>query len=118
MVKPLLTTIKQPIAKLAADGAYDQVKVYNLLGEREILPLIPPRLNAAVWTDKEGNTLVHPPNEALKQIGKVGVVNWKKQIGYHRRSLAETAMFRWNRTADADDFWSAIVNPFVQLSED
>lgn len=95
MVKPLLTTIKQPIAKLAGDGAYDQVKVYDLLIQREIQPLIPPRVNATVWTDKESNTLIHPRNEALTQIDKVGLVDWKKQIGYHRRSLAETAMFRW-----------------------
>ena len=95
MVKPLLTAIKQPIAKLAGDGAYDQVKVYNLLAEREIQPLIPPRVNAVVWTNKEGNDLTHPRNEAINQIDKVGLVDWKKQIGYHRRSLAETAMFRW-----------------------
>ena len=118
MVKPLLTAIKQPIAKLAGDGAYDQVKVYNLLAEREIQPLIPPRVNAVVWTNKEGNDLIHPLNEAINQIDKVGLVDLKKQIGYHRRSLAETAMFRWNRTADADDFWGTIVKSFAQTSED
>ena len=81
MLKPLLTTIKQPIAKLAGDVAYDQVKVYNLLAQREIQPLIPPRINAAVWTDKERNALIHPRNEALTQIDKVGLVDWKKTDG-------------------------------------
>ena len=61
--------------------AYDQVKVYNLLAQREIQPLIPPRINAAVWTDKERNALIHPRHEALTQIDKVGLVDWKKTDG-------------------------------------
>lgn len=98
MVKPLLAAIKQPIAKLGGDGAYDQIKVYDVLAEGKIQPLIPPRVNAVTWIDKAGNDLIHPRNEALKQIGRLGLVSWKKQIGYHRRSLAETAMFRWKTT--------------------
>jgi len=47
------------------DGAYDQVKVYDLLMQMEIQPLIPPRVNATAWTDKENNTLIHPSNEAV-----------------------------------------------------
>ena len=98
MVKPLLAAIDLPIAKLGGDGAYDQMKVYDVLAEANIQPLIPPRVNAVVWTDKEGGDLVHPRNEALSQIYASGLASWKQQIGYHRRSLAETAMFRWKTT--------------------
>lgn len=65
------------------------------LETRHIEPVIPPRSNAVIWTDEAGNDLVHARNEALTQINSVGLAEWKRQIGYHRRSKAETAMFRW-----------------------
>lgn len=95
MVKPLLAGIAYPVAKLSADGAYDQVKVYDELAMRPIQPLIPPRVNAVIWTDEAGNALLHARNESLTQIGVQGMTEWKRQRGYHRRSKAETAMFRW-----------------------
>lgn len=95
MVKPLVADIQWPIAKLSGDGAYDQVKVYDELETRLIQPVIPPRSNAVIWTDEAGNDLIHPRNEALMQIDLVGLAEWKRQVGYHRRSKAETAMFRW-----------------------
>lgn len=98
MVKPLLASVEHPVARLGGDGAYDQVKVYDELGRRHIQPLIPPRSNAVIWTDEAGNSLLHPRNEALMQIGMVGSAEWKRQSGYHRRSKAETAMFRWKTT--------------------
>lgn len=97
MVNPLVATIEYPIAKLSADGAYDQAKVYAELVPRQITPLIPPRSNAVVWTDQAGNNLLHPRNESLMQIKAMGLAEWKRQSGYHRRSKAETAMFRWKK---------------------
>lgn len=95
MVKPLMAGIAYPVSKLSGDGAYDQVKVYDALAMRHIQPLIPPRVNAVMWTDEAGNALVHARNESLRQIGGQGMAEWKRQSGYHRRSKAETAMFRW-----------------------
>ena len=95
MVKPLVTNITYPIGRLSGDGAYDQVKVYDALEMRQIEPVIPPRSNAVIWTDEAGNDLAHARNEALMQIECVGLAEWKRQIGYHRRSKAETGMFRW-----------------------
>lgn len=95
MVKPLLADIEQFIAKVGGDGAYDQIKVYDELRSRHIQPLIPPRSNAVIWTDESGNDLIHPRNEALTAIETIGLSAWKQQCGYHRRSKAETAMFRW-----------------------
>jgi len=98
MIKPLVADIACPIARLSGDGAYDQVKVYDELETRRIEPVIPPRSNAVIWTDEAGNELIHARNEALKKIDSVGLAEWKRQIGYHRRSKAETAMFRWKTT--------------------
>jgi Transposase DDE domain len=95
VVPDLLQQIDEPVDKFGGDGAYDKVKVYDELHERKIEPIIPPREDAAHWTDKEGNDLDHPRNEALNIIEDVGKAEWKKRSGYHRRSKSEVAMFRY-----------------------
>ncbi|WP_425889385.1 IS5 family transposase [Aeromonas veronii] len=52
---------------------------------------IPPRKNAGLWG--EG----HPRNEVVLVMRKEGLAHWKQQSGYHRRSLAETAMNRFKQ---------------------
>ena len=94
MVEPLLEPIDQDVASAAADGAYDQRKVYRVLEPRTKTISIPPRSNAKIW--KHGNS-AGPPlarDENLRAIRRVGRKVWKKEVGYHRRSLAETGMFR------------------------
>lgn len=109
MVKPLVTAVEWPIGKLSGDGAYDQVKVYDALATGHIQPIIPPRSNAVTWTDEAGIELVHPRNEALTQINAVGLGQWKRQIDYHRRSKAETGMFRWKVTF-GDRLWARVLS--------
>jgi hypothetical protein len=50
---------------------------------------IPPHKNAGLW--KKG----HPRNEAVLVMLKDGLTHWKKISGYHRCSLAETAMYQF-----------------------
>jgi hypothetical protein len=47
-------------------------------------------------------------DEAIRMIRRIGRKNWKKKIGYHCRSLAETATELRNN-ADLD--WCWIVLP-------
>ena len=94
MLKPLLDELIQPVSRVAAAGAYDQAKVYDYLQQRQIQPVIPPRANAIVWTHKQGQFLEHARNQAVLAVEEVGLATWKKQAGYHRRSKAETNMFR------------------------
>jgi hypothetical protein len=95
-VETLLQQIEQDIAKFAADGAYDRRKVYDSLNVHspEVDILIPPRKNARIW--KHGNTKTQrlKRDENLRSIRRQGRQKWKKQSGYHVRSLAETTMFR------------------------
>ena len=35
-----------------------------------------------------------PRDEAIRGCRKLGRAEWKRQVGYHRRSLAETAIYR------------------------
>jgi len=47
------------------------------------------------WADDPESGAVHPRNQVLEQIAAVGRQQWKQESGYHRRSLAETTMFRF-----------------------
>ena len=93
-VDELLEQIESPIDSFSGDGAYDQWKVYGALAEQEIQAIIPPRRNAKI---KQHGNSSGPPlerDEAIREIRWVGRKQWKKDIGYHRRSLSETAMYR------------------------
>lgn len=90
----LLEPIDREIAGAAADGAYDKRKVYRVLEPRTGRILIPPRSNARIW--KHGNA-AGPPlarDENLRHIRRSGRKAWKREVGYHVRSLAETGVFR------------------------
>ena len=95
-VEVLLAQIEQDIINFAADGAYDKRKVYDCLNAHspDVNILIPPRKNARIW--KHGNTQAErlKRDENLRSIRKHGRKEWKKNSGYHVRSLAETTMFR------------------------
>ena len=95
-VEVLLEQIEQEIGEFAADGAYDKRKVYDCLNAHspDVKILIPPRKNARIW--KHGNTKAErlKRDENLRSIRKQGHKEWKKNSGYHVRSLVETTMFR------------------------
>ena len=97
-VDDLLEQIDGSIDAFYGDGAYDQWKVYEALAEEEIQPIIPPRKNAKI---KQHGNAAGPPlprDEAIREIRRGGRKPWKESVGYHRRyhrrSLAETAMYR------------------------
>jgi len=96
MVASLLAQIEQPIERFAGDGSYDKRNVYNSLHQRapDAVLLIPPRKNARIW--QHGNTKAERlrRDENLRAIRKSGRQAWKRDSGYHIRSLAETTMFR------------------------
>ncbi len=92
--KPLLNQVDGPVKTFYGDGAYDKWKVYDHLAEQEITPIIPPQHNAKI--KRHGNSLAQPlpRDEAIRGIRRQGRSGWKREVGYHRRSLAETAMYR------------------------
>ena len=84
----LIEQIEGPIAQIDADGAYDTREVYQTGGARGAKVVVPPRENAVPWEAD------HPRTQALAEIAEQGLAGWKKSSGYHRRSLAENAMYR------------------------
>jgi IS5 family transposase len=97
MLVPLLDQLpkEQPIHQVSADGAYDKRVCYAVLKKHQVAHIaIPPQRNAKIW--QHGNTRAEKlvRDENLRRIRKVGRKQWKIEADYHRRSLAETGMFR------------------------
>lgn len=88
---PLLGQIDAELQTFFGDGAYDQQKVYDVLERREACAVIPPRKDAK---QSHRSNCSWDRNEAIRQIDRYGRQAWKKRSGYHRRSLAETAVSR------------------------
>jgi hypothetical protein len=93
-VDPLLDQVRGRIEKFYGDGAYDQWKTYETLDTRGVEPIIPPRRNAKI--KRHGNTAGAPlpRDQAIREMRRRGRRAWKQRVGYHRRSLSETAMYR------------------------
>jgi IS5 family transposase len=99
----LLAQITQPIAEASADGAYDTTACYEAMAKAKATPKIPPREGAVVQCPHiitaKYNPALAARDAAIRRIEALGGgedarKEWKKETGYHQRSLSETAMFR------------------------
>jgi hypothetical protein len=88
VIEGLLEQVTGEITHVSADGAYDTRNCHQAIAERGAKANIPPKENAVRWA--EG----HPRNTILDGISQMGRAGWKRESGYHRRSLAENAMYR------------------------
>jgi hypothetical protein len=93
-VDNLLDQTTNKVGGFYGDGAYDKRKTYETLGKRRIRAIIPPQRNAKIW--QHGNSGKRPLSRdaAIREIRRRGRRQWKERVGYHRRSLSETAMYR------------------------
>lgn len=94
MLPKLLAQVKQAICQVSADGGYDRRTCYEAITEREAKAVIPPRRGAKIWQHGNRKAERLARDENLRRIRRIGRAKWKRESGYHRRSLAETAMFR------------------------
>lgn len=97
MLTPLLAQIPADteVLQVSADGAFDRRMCYEALRKRGVKRIaIPPQKNARIW--RHGNTEDEwlPRDENLRRIRHIGRKKWEEESGYHRRSIAETTMFR------------------------
>ncbi len=86
------------IGSISGDGAYDTRRVYEASAAREAALIVPTRRNARPW--KRRTSGAEQRNESLRAIRHLGRRFWKRWSGYHRRSLAETAMSRLKRLGE------------------
>ncbi|KGW80939.1 IS5 family transposase [Burkholderia pseudomallei] len=88
----------ESIDTIGGDGAYDTQACYASITARGAIPSIPPREGAVHWpTTTPGASR---RNAALDAIAQGSRREWKQQSGYHRRSLAENAMYRLKTLTD------------------
>jgi len=90
----LLAQVEEEIQQVSGDGGYDRRNCYEAIRARQAQATIPPQRNAKIW--QHGNTKAErlARDQNLRRIRQVGRAAWKRECGYHRRSLAETTMFR------------------------
>lgn len=90
----LLEQIEAPLQQVSADKAYDSYNCHRAILAKGATPAIPPRKGAAIHP--QSGTKDPPPTRGLtvKRITEIGSKAWKVEANYHRRSLAETAMYR------------------------
>ncbi len=93
-VEGLLDQIPAPIRRFYGDGAYDPWKVRDALATRNTEAIIPPRHDAKIKQHGNSDRPRLPRDEAIRAIRQRGRRAWKQSVGYHRRSLSETAMHR------------------------
>ena len=84
----LIEQVDDSVAKIYADGAYDTRECYEVADKKEAELIVPPRKNAVLWENG------HPRNIAIILIALIGMTMWKVITGYHKRSIAENAMYR------------------------
>jgi hypothetical protein len=100
MIYPdLIAKAPKSVKRSYGDGAYDKENCYKASAEKGIDFIVPPQRNAVFKRDPPW---IQDRNKAILEIADLGGDEearklWKKLKGYHRRSLAETAMFRFKK---------------------
>jgi len=134
-VKRLLAQVEGDIATCAGDGAYDRWSVHHRLAyppdqDQPIASVIPPRRDGKHRKAKRRYRHIEARNQRLQDIEKKGRKQWKKDSGYHQRSLAETGVFRfkgilsarlrarrWNGQQTEARIGCAILNRMIHLGK-
>lgn len=94
----LMKQAPKSVKKVFADGAYDNLNCREALSKKGIEECIPPQKNGRIRKEP----VYEERNKALQLISLLGGGSeahaiWKKLVGYHKRSLSETAFSRLKR---------------------
>ncbi len=79
----------------ATDKGCDSFASHRAILAIEAAPVIPPRTGAAITPPPKEKDAPKTRGDAVRRIAEIGAKAWKVETGYHRRSLAETAMARY-----------------------
>ena len=96
--KKLLKKTPKSVKRIFGDGAYDGTEFRQEIEKNGAEPIIPPPRDAVVHPETTDRA-IQKRNEAVREIHGLGSDDqarriWKILKGYHRRSLAETTMYR------------------------
>jgi hypothetical protein len=99
----LLEKVGSPIGSVIGDGAYDRFSCYEQAQCGGFNLITPPQKNAKTSKERRQNKkkasfeAVKKRDGVIERSRELGRAAWKIEAGYHRRSLAETGMFRIKR---------------------
>ncbi|NOU49928.1 hypothetical protein HG263_05175 [Pseudoalteromonas sp. JBTF-M23] len=82
---------RRDIDRVTGDGAGDTRSCYNEVAAKKAILRTLPREKARYWSKG------HPRDHAVFMTKQIGLKRWKVNSGYHLRSLAETAMYRFKQ---------------------
>jgi len=88
MLLGLLATAPVEVAHVSTDGAYDTVACDDAIAQRGARPVIAPDKNVVDHATDGAR------DHTVRRVHEIGRKAWKVERGDHRRSFAETAMFR------------------------
>jgi hypothetical protein len=102
MLPALLAAERAPLAQVTGDGIYDEWRCWDAVAARPEQPRAvfpPPRPRRGphrARITQHGNRHAPPLDRDahIRAIRRVGRAQWKRDVGYHQRSLAETAIYR------------------------
>ncbi len=93
----LVDGLEDHVSRISADGAYDCKDCWEHCQSNDIETLIPPRKGARIREHGNNKSPPKQRDEVIRFIRKGGKKKWKKESGYSRRSIAETAMYRFKQ---------------------
>lgn len=88
----LLDMYPEEITSVSADKGYDGHAVCDAIAERGAYPAVLPQTTAKVL---KGKKRLSARDKIVLEMESIGREAWKKLRKYHRRSLSETAFFRY-----------------------
>ena len=93
----LLDQLADRLFCFAADGAYDQDRVYEAIAERhwDAAIVVPPRATAVLSASAEAAPTQR--HRHLRTIAGRGRMGWPKSSGYNLRAKVETLIGRYKR---------------------
>lgn len=91
----LLDEVEEEVGQASADGAYDAKNCWDYCEKNNIHPTIPPQRNAKIGQHGNSHSPPKARDENLRIIRSEGKAAWRGLSGYSRRSISETAMYRF-----------------------
>ena len=95
LFRPLLEQYGDGYTTIGGDKGYDSFDCHEAVGSYGATSAILLQRKARIRERKTARGVPWIRDEVLRGIRKVGRSGWKKAVGYHQRSLVETAFFRF-----------------------
>ena len=95
LLPDMLEGSEAQVSCVSGDGAYDASNCWDFCRSSGIRGIFPPRRGARIQRhgNRDGPSLDR--DEHIRMIRRRGRKRWKEESGYSRRSLAETAVYRF-----------------------